>query len=470
MPPRTNKITLRVWSMFTHAGDIDKKGKLNIHWEGNKNKPGEPTVENAIAGASFVVLRQYQPPFPKTDKTGLVVLDLKGLPDGLHTLRINPPDGQVSNTAAGVYLEPGTAQRTYRPLDIQFSWKNKGISGSPKPTIADTNSKPINGAVVHWDDNELTLDWKPDWVKAKSIHTRGWKAPQPKEGVDREPFVPKCIVLHRTHEKTIGSSLYQFLTGERNAHYLIDRDGFVVKCVHERDEASHAGTGAQWMALQPLNAYSVGIELVNESGPMPEAQMKSLILLLKALREKYKVPKSHIVGHCEVRPLERHGKLVSNERIDCPGPDFDWQRLEREGLSSMLYTPKGVPMETLLDRLPYFKQSNAKPLMLNDNDENETYGGDKLPQHRDTIAHVQMLLRELGYESPVYETNSPPSPNILPRWGRYDEAMQRVVQRFQMRYLMRRDDEPNKPNIKKMELDKVTAYTIRRALLGRGMP
>jgi N-acetyl-anhydromuramyl-L-alanine amidase AmpD len=469
---RTGKIELRVWSMFTIAGDVDQKGKLNVHWEGNKNKPGEPTAENAIRGATVSILGQWIPPQAATDSTGRAVIDLRNLRDGGYTLRLRPAAGQETNEPAGVKLDPpGTLARMYRYLDIRFYWKNNGISGLPKPHIADTSSKPINGAVVHWDENELTLDWKPDWIRAKSIHTRGWKAAPQKAGVDREPFVPKCIVLHRTHRPSIGSSLYMFLGGDENAHYLIDRDGFVVKCVHERDEASHAGLEAQWMGLQPLNAYSVGIEMVNASGPMAEAQMKSLIALLKALREKYNIPKSHIVGHCEVRPLEKHGKVLSNERIDCPGAEFDWQRLEREGLANGLYTPRGVPMDSLLDSLPYFKKVKDAPLRLGDEDENRKYGGEeRSPEYRGTIQHMQMLLRELGYESPVYETNSPPSRNVLPRWGRYDEAMERVVQRFQMRYLARRDDEPNKPDVDSLKLDRVTAYTIRRALLGRGMP
>jgi len=471
LPPRTNKIELRVWSMFTIAGDVDKNGKLKVHWEGNKNKPGEPTAENTIQGASVAVLGQSLPAFPRTDQTGRVLLDLKGLPDGFYTLRLRPSPGQETNVPAGVSLDPpGTVNRMYRFLDIQFYWKNKGLSGRPQPTIADTSPKPINGAVVHWDQNELTLDWKPDWVRAKNIQTRGWKVPPLKKGEEREPFEPKCIVLHRTFKPNIGSSLNKFLSGDENAHYIIDRDGFVVKLVHERDEASHAGTGAQWDGLKPLNAYSVGIEIVNESGPVAEAQMKSLIALLKALREKYKIPKSYVVGHCEVRGLEKHGTIVSNERIDCPGPEFDWQRLEREGLANGLYTPKGVPMESLLD-VPYFKIPPAVPLRIDDNDEQRKYGGQvRGPECRTTIEQLQMRLRDLGYESPVFETNAPPSLNISPRWGQYDQAMGRVVQRFKMRYLARRDDELQKPDMDSLELDKVTAYTIRRALLGRGMP
>jgi len=213
------------------------------------------------------------------------------------------------------------------------------------------------------------------------------------------------------------------------------------------------------------------IEIVNESGPVAEAQMKSLIALLKALREKYKIPKSYVVGHCEVRGLEKHGTIVSNERIDCPGPEFDWQRLEREGLANGLYTPRGVPMESLLDSIPYFRKEKGALLTRGDNDEERRYGRLKYPpEYRGTIAHMQMLLRDLGYESPVYETNAPPSPNVLPRWGQYDEATGRVVQRFQMRYLARRDDEPKLPDLDSMELDRVTAYTIQRALRGKGMP
>jgi len=467
---RTGKIALRVWSMFTQAGDVDKKGKLNVHWEGNKNKPGEPTAENTIQGATVSILNKWIRAQPATDNTGRAILDLRDLPDGAYTLRLRPAPGYETNEPAGVKLDaPGKMSRMYRYLDIRFRWKNNGISVSPQPALADTSSKPINGAIVHWDANELTLDWKPDWVRAKNINARGYAVTGKKGGADE--FAPKCIVLHRTYEKTIGSSLNLFLATGKNAHYLIDKDGFVVKCVHERDEASHAGTMAQWRGITPLNAHSVGIEMVNESGPMTDAQMKSLIVLLKALREKYKIPKENVVGHCEVRPLERKGKLVSNERIDCPGIEFDWQRLEREGLAARLYTPRTGGMDSLLTSAPYFlKDPPVEPLQFGDNDEGLLYGRKQREEkYRGTILYLQTVLKHLGYEHPIPKNEVGRAPTPLPAGGWYDEATGRIVERFKARYLGTRDDEPNKPT-PGTTLDKVTAYTIMRAFYGRRLP
>lgn len=466
---RTGKIELRAWSMFTIAGELDDKKKLKVHWEGNKKKPGEPTAENTIQGATVAVLGQWIPPQPATDSAGRAVLDLRSLRDGMYTLRLRPAAGRETNEPAGVKLDaPGTVSRMYRFLDIRFQWKNNGISTSPPPMIADTSPRPINGAIVDWDENSLTVDWKPDWVRAKSIETRGHGVPKKKGAADE--FVPKCIVLHRTSKPSIGSSLNQFLTTDINAHYLIDRDGFVVKCVHERDEASHAGRMAQWRGIQPLNAHSVGIEMVNASGPMTDAQMKSLVALLEDLREKYAIPKENVVGHCEVSPLKRHDKDVINERLDCPGPEFDWQRLEKAGLAARLYTPRTGGMDSLLSSYPYFLEK-SDPLQIGDNDPDHRYGRNqqKEPRFRGTIISMQMILNHLGYEHPVPKNVAEMAPNPLPAGGEYDAAMGRVVQRFKARYLGRRDDEPNKPPPNE-NLDRVTAYTIMRAFYGRGLP
>ena len=251
---------------------------------------------------------------------------------------------------------------------------------------------------------------------------------------------------------------------------MIDTDGYVVKTVHERDEASHAGADAQWQGIRPLNASSIGIEMVNKKGPMTDEQMKSLIELLKALMKKYDIKKKNVVGHCEVSPLKKgsHG-AVSNERQDCPGQEFDWQKLEKAGVAATLYTPHTGGTDVLLSRYPYFV-SQTKPLRLNDNDKGAVYGGEKRTdgKYLGTIRAIQVDLQSLGYESPVDEATAQASKVALPVWGKYDAAMGRVVDRFKARYLIKRDDEPTKPPLDQT-LDKVTARAIRRAQLGRAL-
>jgi hypothetical protein len=167
----------------------------------------------------------------------------------------------------------------------------------------------------------------------------------------------------------------------------------------------------------------------------------------------------------------RDGKQVINKRLDCPGPEFDWQRLEREGLAARLYMPTSGKVDSLLASYPYFL-ANPKALFLNgDNDANHKYGGErqKDPKFRGTIISMQMVLNHLGYEHPVPKNVAELAPNPLPAGGEYDLAMGRIVQRFKARYLMTRDDEPNKPKPNE-NLDRVTAYTIMRAFYGRGLP
>lgn len=106
-----------------------------------------------------------------------------------------------------------------------------------------------------------------------------------------------------------------------SAHYLIDQAGAVTHLVREEDCAWHAGV-SHWQGQTHLNQSSIGIELENPGDqPFPEAQMKTLELLLTDLTMRWKVSGTRVLGHADIAP---------DRKVD-PGPLFNWDRLRQQG-------------------------------------------------------------------------------------------------------------------------------------------
>ena len=140
------------------------------------------------------------------------------------------------------------------------------------------------------------------------------------------------VILHYTNA-SLERSLALLTHGEVSSHYLIgdDRDGTVYQMVDESRRAWHAGE-SQWEGRTWLHSTSIGIEIVNPGftdtptgrvwHPYSEAQVQSLILLLKDIAKRNNIQPRHIIGHSDIAPLRK---------LD-PGPLFPWKRLADEGL------------------------------------------------------------------------------------------------------------------------------------------
>jgi N-acetyl-anhydromuramyl-L-alanine amidase AmpD len=118
------------------------------------------------------------------------------------------------------------------------------------------------------------------------------------------------VVIH-TVEGSLASCLATF-RGERevSAHYVVGKDGSIVQCVNDEDEAWHAGS---------VNGRSIGIEhegFAFRASTWNDANMRASARLTRWLCDKHGIPidRAHIVGHVEV-PHSGH---------DDPGPYFDW--------------------------------------------------------------------------------------------------------------------------------------------------
>ena len=100
-----------------------------------------------------------------------------------------------------------------------------------------------------------------------------------------------------------------------SAHFLVRRDGALVRFVPVERRAWHAGAST-WRGRSRCNDFSVGIELEGtDDAPFEDAQYEALTDLLMDLRKQ--LPLRAIAGHSEIAP---------GRKTD-PGAQFDWARL-----------------------------------------------------------------------------------------------------------------------------------------------
>ena len=109
-----------------------------------------------------------------------------------------------------------------------------------------------------------------------------------------------------------------------SSHFLVRRDGALVRFVPLERRAWHAGASS-WRGRSRCNDFSVGIELEGaDDAPFEDAQYAALAALLAQLRAE--LPLRAIAGHSEIAP---------GRKTD-PGPRFDWQRLQLDLASNRL--------------------------------------------------------------------------------------------------------------------------------------
>jgi hypothetical protein len=128
---------------------------------------------------------------------------------------------------------------------------------------------------------------------------------------------------------------YIFESYKVSAHYIIARDGTIVRLVKDNDRAWHAGQSTMPNdGRERVNNFSVGIELmsshpaedstvVTHADAYTEEQYTSLVSLLKQLCKDH--PIRYFVGHDEIAP---------GRKTD-PGPLFQWDRIRNDD-----YTPR----------------------------------------------------------------------------------------------------------------------------------
>ena len=158
---------------------------------------------------------------------------------------------------------------------------------------------------------------------------------------ERSPSAIDLVVIHCTELPDLATAReygerirYKDTQTGNSGHYYIDRDGRTLRYVSDLRVAHHTFH---------FNPRSIGIELINTgrypdwndsrhqtmTEPYTEAQIKSLLGLLKHLRDVY--PNLHwIAGHDVLdqrkEPSSDNPELLLPRRID-PGPMFPWDEV-----------------------------------------------------------------------------------------------------------------------------------------------
>jgi N-acetylmuramoyl-L-alanine amidase len=130
-----------------------------------------------------------------------------------------------------------------------------------------------------------------------------------------------CVVIHDSGCREAEPTLSWFASpGSRmSAHYVIDRDGTIYRCVDDQDGAWHAGDSVM-DGCADVNACSIGIKLVGfASTAYRPAQIDALVELCLSLCVRYKIALERIVGHEAIA-------LPAGRKRD-PGPHFPWQEV-----------------------------------------------------------------------------------------------------------------------------------------------
>jgi hypothetical protein len=84
-------------------------------------------------------------------------------------------------------------------------------------------------------------------------------------------------------------------------HYIVSREGKIYRLVEDKNIAYHAGVSKVPDGRTGVNAFSLGIEIVNTKSEKPnEAQYEALRNLLDYLKGEYKI--KYVLGHSDIAP------------------------------------------------------------------------------------------------------------------------------------------------------------------------
>ena len=140
----------------------------------------------------------------------------------------------------------------------------------------------------------------------------------------------KFIIIHYTGMQSEIESIKRLKNPnfKVSCHYLINRNGKILRMVKDSHIAWHAGK-SKWRKYKNLNENSLGIELVNKGHQFgyekfSNKQIKSLISLCKNLKKKFGINDENFLGHSDVAPLRKRD----------PGEKFPWKKLSNYNLGN----------------------------------------------------------------------------------------------------------------------------------------
>lgn len=150
--------------------------------------------------------------------------------------------------------------------------------------------------------------------------------PSPNQDSRPDGMKIDTLVIHHTAGLGDAEEVAKFFQNPKrrvSSHYVIGRDGQIIRCVPDAARAWHAGV-SEWRGRTQVNDFSIGIELCNLGDgqePFTDALYQSLIALSREILARYPIQPQDITGHRDVaRPVGRKQD---------PADNFDWQRYRR---------------------------------------------------------------------------------------------------------------------------------------------
>lgn len=318
---------------------------------------------------------QPGPPFllmKITNAAGKAEFDPKDLPDGKYTLTILPKENW--NAPVGPDVASGhPPSRIYRVLPINVEVK-AGVILSAKVA----SGWELNGTVTLVAGKELQTTVQPVWMQS-TAHK------------NRSSSIDMIVVHHTDCNRQIAIDTFM---SEKGPHYMIDKDGQILKFVQDSQEAWHAGPSS-WAGHTSLNSRSIGIEIVNtKPEPYTEAQYNSLLGLLdRLLKANSGIDPWNIVGHSDVS-LGDDGAL--GRKSTDPGWKFEWSRVEQKSWGLLQAASPGS-----LDIYGgFFSVFSTGMLQQGDNDAAHRWGGKHVTDAGVTgkpVRELQDDLKSIGY-------------------------------------------------------------------------
>jgi hypothetical protein len=115
------------------------------------------------------------------------------------------------------------------------------------------------------------------------------------------------VVLHSSYDAlgsepySVSGTIKEYQEYGVAPHYLIDRKGAIYRLVDDKNIAYHAGESQMKDGRTGVNAFSIGIELLNkEDDQYTDAQYAAVNSLVAYLKDLY--PIKSVVGHDDIAP------------------------------------------------------------------------------------------------------------------------------------------------------------------------
>ncbi|MGL4598836.1 MAG: N-acetylmuramoyl-L-alanine amidase, partial [Bacteroidia bacterium] len=285
-----------------------------------------------------------------TNNFGKIKFDMASLPDNQYTLILTPDylytGAKITDLGDPTGNHPNRIFAEYRTRISKLG----ELYTSTDPNVI------ISG-------NNINIKIKPIWMKIASSSSR--------RGVQ-----PSVIIIHHTDDanqrtrdvfnngvlvekriigtydpnfsSNIKKSINSWMGSGTAPHYVIDRDGSIIKLGHEKLVASHAGV-SRWKGQRNNNSTTIGIEVVHTNNvritpgtptkpkisptyteQYTHEQYLALISLLNTLTQEFNISHKDIFGHSDIA-TNTFGRL--GRKSSDPGRQFDWTVLQNANLS-----------------------------------------------------------------------------------------------------------------------------------------